>query len=98
LLGVRAALPKDGKAVEKDGLRLFSVPAGLVSCGPGFFLQSPTDAHAALAMVRDASDVLELLLEGGHTKVAGRLAGAFRRIGHDRIEDDIVKTMKGAGR
>ena len=96
LLDVRAALPKDGKIVEKAGLRLFSVPAGLVSCGSGFFLQSPTDAHAALAMVRDASDVLELLLEGGHTQVAGRLAGAFRRIGQDRIADDIVKTMKAA--
>ncbi len=96
LLDVRAALPKDGKIVEKAGLHLFSVPAGLVSCGSGFFLHSPTDAHAVLAMVRDASDVLELLLEGGHTQVAGRLAGAFRRIGHDRIADDIVKTMKAA--
>jgi Fic/DOC family len=48
-------------------------------------------------MVRDASDVLELLLEGGHTTVAGRLAGAFRTIGRDRIADDIVKTMQTAG-
>lgn len=97
LFDVRAALPKAGKVAEKDGLRLFSVPAGLVSCGSGFFLQNATDARAALAMVRDASDVLELLLEGGHTTVAGRLAGAFRRIGCDRIADDIVKTMKTAG-
>ncbi len=96
LFDVRAALPKAGKVAEKDGLRLFSVPAGLVSCGSGFFLQNATDARAALAMVRDASDVLELLLEGGHTTVAGRLAGAFRRIGRDRIADDIVKTMQTA--
>ena len=47
-------------------------------------------------MVRDASDVLELLLEGGRTSVAGRLAGAFRNIGRDRIADDIVKTMQTA--
>jgi len=97
LLDTRAALPKAGQVAEKDGLRLFSVPAGLVSCGSVFFLQNATDARAALSMVRDASDVLALLLEGGHTTVAGRLAGAFRNIGRDRIADDIVKTMQTAG-
>jgi fido (protein-threonine AMPylation protein) len=96
LLDTRAALPKAGQIAEKDGLRLFSVPAGLVSCRSGFFRQNATDARAALSMVRDASDVLALLLEGGHTTVAGRLAGAFRNIGRDRIADDIVRTMQTA--
>jgi len=50
-----------------------------------------------MAMVRDASQVLVLLLEGGRTTVAGRLAGAFRNIGRDRIADDIVKAMQTAG-
>jgi hypothetical protein len=97
LFDTRAILPEAGQASEKDGLRLFSVPSGLVSCGPGFFLQNATDARAALSMVRDASDVLALLLEGGRTTVAGRLAGAFRNVGRSRISDDIVKTMQTAG-
>ena len=96
LFETRATLPATGQMTEKDGLRLFSVPAGLVNCRPGFFRQHATDARAALAMVRNASDVLALLLEGGHTTVAGRLAGAFRNIGRDRVADDIVKTMKTA--
>jgi hypothetical protein len=96
LFDTRAALPETEHSVEKDGLRLFSVPAGLVNCGSGFFRQKATDARAVLAMVRNASDVLSLLLEGGRTTVAGRLAGAFRNIGHDRIADDIVKTMQTA--
>jgi Fic family protein len=96
LFDTRAALPEAGHIAEKDGLRLFSVPAGLVSCGSGFFRQNATDARAVLAMVRNASDVLSLLLEGGRTTVAGRLAGAFRNIGRDRIADDIVKTMQTA--
>jgi Fic/DOC family len=96
LFDVRAALPEAGQIAEMDGLRLFSVPAGLVSCASGFFRQNATDARAALAMVRDASDVLALLLEGGRSTVAGRLAGAFRNIGRDRIADDIVKTMQAA--
>jgi len=96
LFDTRAALPEAGHIVEKDGLRLFSVPAGLVSCGSGFFQQNATDARAVLAIVRNASEVLALLLKGGHTAVAGRLAAAFRNIGHDRIADDIVKTMQTA--
>jgi len=97
LFDTRAILPEAGQVSEKNGLRLFSVPAGLVSCGPGFFFQNTTDARAALAMVRNASDVLVLLLEGGRTTVAGRLAGAFRNIGRNRIANDIVKTMQTAG-
>jgi hypothetical protein len=96
LLDTRAALPGAGNIIEIDGLRLFSVPAGLASCGFVFFEQNPTDARTALAMVRDASDVLALLLEGGRTTIAGRLAGAFRNIGRGRIADEIVKTMQTA--
>ncbi len=96
LFDTRATLPGAEQITEKDGQRLFSVPAGLVSCRPEFFRQHAMDARAALAMVRDASDVLALLLEGGHTTVAGRLAGAFRNIGRNRMADDIIKTMKTA--
>jgi hypothetical protein len=97
LLDVRAALPPEGQREEKEGLRLFSVPAALIACSPGYFPQKAIDARAALAMVPDASDVLALLLAGGHSAVAGRLAGAFRNIGHARIADDILKTMRAAG-
>jgi hypothetical protein len=96
LFDMRAAMPEVGQIAEKEGLRLFSVPAGLVNCGPGFFRRYATDVRAALNMVRHASDVLSLLLEGGRTIVAGRLAGAFRNIGRDRIANDIVKTMQTA--
>jgi hypothetical protein len=97
LFDTRASLPGVGQIVQQEGLRLFSVPAGLVKCGPGFFRQNATDARAALAMVHDASEVLALLLEGGRTTVAGRLAGVFRNIGRDPIADDIVKTMRTVG-
>ncbi len=50
-----------------------------------------------MATVRDGSDVLALLLEGGQSVVAGRLAGAFRNGGQDRMADQILRTMKAAG-
>ncbi len=97
LLDVRAALPDSKDIILKDGLHLFSLPTALVACAPGFFKQYPTDMRAALSIVGDASEVLNQLLEGGHSTIAGRLAGAFRNIGRDRIADDIVNAMRSAG-
>lgn len=97
LFDVRAALPLDQDIEEEDGLRLFSLPAALIASSPGFFENNPTDARAALASVRDASEVLDRLLEGGHSTIAGRLAGAFRNIGRDRIANDILNAMRSAG-
>lgn len=97
LFDVRYALPDKKDVAVMDRLRLFSLPAALVACGAGFFEQRATDARAALAMIRDASDVLAVLLAGGHSTVAGRLAGAFRNIGREKIADEIVRTMKRAG-
>ena len=96
LLDVRATLPADKDIQEKEGLRLFSLPAALIASSPALFEHNPTDARAALAAIRDASEVLDRLLEGGHSKIAGRLAGAFRNIGRDRIADDIVGAMRAA--
>lgn len=97
LLDIRSALPTDANIIQKDGLRIYNVPAALIACSPGFFRQNPTDVRSVLAMVQDASQVLEKLLDGGHSAIAGRLAGAFRNIGRDKIADDIVQTMRAAG-
>jgi hypothetical protein len=97
LLEVRAPLPSKGQEVTVGGLRLFSLPATLVAAGPGLFTWNVTEARTALAMVRDASDVLTILLSGGHSVVAGRLAGAFRNIGRNKIADEIIEAMRAAG-
>ncbi|MDH4317225.1 MAG: Fic family protein [Desulfobulbaceae bacterium] len=97
LLDIKGNLPATKNIEEKESLLIYKLPPALVECSPNFFLQRPTDARAALAMVRDASDVLEILLDGGHSTIAGRLAGAFRNIGRERIADDIIAGMKAAG-
>jgi hypothetical protein len=97
LFEVRAPLPPKGQEVTVDGLRLFSLPAALVAVGSGLFTRNVTEARTALALVRDASEVLTILLSGGHSVVAGRLAGAFRNNGHNRIADEITQAMRAAG-
>ena len=97
LLDLRAALPAAGERGEKEGLRIFSLESALIACSPNCFSSHSTDVRAVLAMIRNASGLLVRLLDGGHSKIAGRLAGAFRNIGRDRIADDITKAMAAAG-
>src|ERR1035437_577666 len=97
LLELRIALPAVADREEEAGLRLFSVESALIACSPNYFSNNTTDVRAVLPMIRDASGLLARLLEGGHSVIAGRLAGAFRNIGRDRIADDIVRTMQAAG-
>jgi len=69
----------------------------LLGCARGQFESRPTELRAALAMVRDPSEVLRRLLAGGHSKIAGRLAGAFRNIGRPKFADEIIGAMQAAG-
>jgi fido (protein-threonine AMPylation protein) len=97
LFDLRAALPDAGDRNEKEGLRLFSPESALIACSPSYFSNRSTDVRAVLPMILDASGLLARLLERGHSKIAGRLAGAFRNAGRDRIADDIAKAMSAAG-
>lgn len=94
---MRSNLPPATERVEKDGIRAFSLPAALVRSSPNIFTSHPIDIRAALSVINDASEVLTLLLDGGHSTIAGRLAGAFRNNNQERIADNILKTMQRAG-
>ncbi len=97
LLEVKGEIPSSDNIENKEGIRIMKLSKAFIECFPGYYHQNPIDARAALTMFRDASELLAKLLEGGHSLIAGRLAGAFRNIGRDRISDDILKTMQSAG-
>jgi len=86
------------KAIEeKNGLKLCSKVLALITCSSSFYIQHATEARTVLATVKDASEILSALLEGGHSTIAGRLIGAFRNMGQERVAEDIKKTMTTAG-
>ena len=97
LFELRVEPPPETSRETLQGLRVYTLPASLVHGGAPLFAGNAAEARAGLAMIADASDVLAPLLDGGHSTIAGRLAGAFRNIGRDRIADDIVSTMQSAG-
>lgn len=97
IFDVRLELPDPADIEVREGIRIISLPAALIACAPSHFAAHPVTLRAAFAMVSDASNVLARLLEGGHSKIAGRVAGAFRNIGRDQIADNIIGTMQAAG-
>lgn len=97
IFDVRLKVPPVADTLIKDGLRLFNLPSALIACAPTHFAAQPVVMRSALAAITDASDLLSRLLEGGHSTVAARLAGAMRNIGRAATADNIMATMRAAG-
>ncbi len=97
IMDVRLKLPDKQDMASRDNIQIMKLPAALVSCVPGSYSNNPIEVRVALSMISDASEVLPKLLEGGHSTIAGRIAGAFRNIGRSAIADNIIETMKAAG-
>lgn len=90
-------MPAASDLTERNGLRLFSPSAALVRVPESFFGRQPIETQVVLGGLRDGSDLLRLLLTGGHSVKAGVIAGALRRMGRPELADDILKVMKAAG-
>jgi len=96
-IDLKLNIPPQNEHEEKEGIRMYSLAAGLIFCSPEFFAKNAVDARICLSMVKSPSDLLTILLNGGHSVVAGRLVGGFRNIGNNRFADEIVSAMKSAG-
>ncbi|HKW63183.1 MAG TPA: DUF1488 family protein [Candidatus Acidoferrum sp.] len=92
-----AAMPPPAALMARDGLRLFTPAAALVRVPESFFQMYPLEAQVVMASLADTSDLLRLLLNGGHSAKAGYLAKAFRQTGRPDLAEEILSTMKGAG-
>ncbi len=92
----RSEMPPLDDLEQRDELTLYAIAAALVKVPESFFQRYPIEAQILLSAITDPSDLLRRLLAGSHSAIAGRLAGAFRRLGKDGIADEITFTMKAA--
>ncbi|MDE0622996.1 MAG: Fic family protein [Bryobacterales bacterium] len=90
-------VPHASDMTKRDGLRLYSQAAALVRVSGSFISRNPVETRVVLANVADVGEISRLLLLGGHSVVAGRLAGAFRRVGRDDDADEMLSVMRAAG-
>jgi fido (protein-threonine AMPylation protein) len=91
-----AAMPPRADLDMIGDLRGYATPAALTRVPEGFYRRYPIEARIILSQFRDASEILRRLLAAGQSAVAGRLVGAFRRVGKADLADEIATTMKAA--
>ena len=96
LFVMKSPLPNVAEIEEKHGVRIVNLPSSIVHSSPSIFTRQAIEARTALIMIKDASELLSILLDGSHSTIAGRLVGAYRNLGQDKIADNILKTMKSA--
>jgi fido (protein-threonine AMPylation protein) len=93
-----SAMPESGRRalIVREGLNLLTPAEALCQAPPDFFTRHAIAAQVALASIPDVSDVLATLLARGSSVVAGRLAGAFRRVGRPDVADEILRALRRA--
>lgn len=97
LFNMRGELPSaDQLMVTPNGIRMYNLQSALIYSSASIYTRNAIDARTVLSLIRDASELLPVLLENGHTTLAGRLAGAFRNIDRNKIADQIIDTFKQA--
>ena len=89
--------PATGNRTIVGGLRAMTLEHALVRVSESFYRSWSRDAQIALLSLKDGSVLARQLLDGSHSVVAGRLAGALRACGQDAIADDIRSTMRSVG-
>jgi len=96
LFNLKTEIPTAAQTVTENGIRMYSLQTSLIYAGRSVYIHNAIDVRAILSMIRDASELLPIMLENGHTTLAGRLAGAFRNIGRNKIADQIMDTFRQA--
>jgi len=97
IMDIKLPLPDSKFSIVQDGMRLYSLAYGLIKSSGSYYSRNPVDAKTALSLISDSSEILGPLLDGGHSTIAGRLAGAFRSIGRNTIADEIMQTFVKTG-
>lgn len=97
LLVFQREIPEQVYKEPEYGLNLYPHAEALVYATPRYFRVEKIAVRTCLAMIRDAADILKVLMKSGASLRAGPVVGAFRNIGNGEIADDIVSTMRGFG-
>ena len=97
VFNLKAELPQKELITEINGLQLYSLVGSIIYSSASIFTLNPIETRTALSLIRDASQLLPILIEKGHSTIAGRLVGAFINMGMGKIADQIMETMIAAG-
>lgn len=97
IFNLSAELPSKIDTNNPYKLNLYPLTEAIIAATPTMYRNDALTMRTALAMVRDGSEILKILVDTGQTIRAGRVIGAFRNIGRTDVADEIMGTMKRIG-
>ncbi|WP_271023307.1 Fic family protein [Rhizobium sp. RCAM05973] len=90
-------VPKLDPTVEYEGMRLMSKEDALIGIAKNTWTTAQTDVISVVGSIRGSATLSRALLANGHSKLAGRIAGALRHLGRERDADAIAASLRAAG-
>lgn len=84
-------LPPDQEVVRR--LRVMSLPYALCKVSPTFFQHQPREAEIALQSVHDSDDLLGVIISNNFVRAAGRLVGAYRFLGNEKMVNELLRGL-----
>lgn len=97
LMDITATIPAEMYVEPRYGIHLYPLAEALVYCSPQYFISDALNARTCLAQLKDASEIIKLVADGGNTTRAARVCGALRNIGRDDMADEINNFMQRLG-
>ena len=97
IFNLSAELPSKIDTNNPYKLNLYPLTEAIIAATPTMYRNDALTMRTVLAMVRDGSEILKILVDTGQTIRAGRVIGAFRNIGRTDVADEIMGTMKRIG-
>lgn len=96
IFAMKSSIPKTASTEVKNNVKVMTVVYALVNSTENTFRNNKIALRTVLAQLTDVSELLEALIAGSHSVIAGRIAGALINIGRKNFANQIVKTMKAA--
>ena len=93
----KAAGMKNVSIMTLEGVQVLTPEAALIQATDTFFKNYPMDAQIVLGTTSDFSNILSILLTDGKSAAAGRIAGAYRKIGKEKQATIILEEMAKSG-
>ncbi|MCM2279292.1 MAG: Fic family protein [Oligoflexia bacterium] len=82
---------------RRNGLNLFPLPEAICRAAPAYFQNSSLNAEICLRLVPSAAELSRVLLSLGSPAAAGRVTGAYRRLGDGNRAEQIQQDLAAAG-
>lgn len=97
MMDISASTPEHMYVEPKYGVRLYTLAEALAYCTPQYFVSDSLNARTCLSQLKDASEIIKVVADGGNTTRAARICGALRNIGRGKMADNILSYMRRLG-